>query len=117
MAIPAFFMWAILSDRKTSKKEMEALVKKQKDWLAEQNLKPKFRVKVKTKGGEIVMSSTFEPTCEIDWLGQYYLDKDSSRDKAERCIENFISRGRYVHEDTGYYVPLCEIKCFEVIKV
>ena len=110
-------VWAFLSDKITTKKEMGKLIQEQKEWLAEENSKPKYRVRVETKGGSIYSTSPFEPSCELEVFMEYCLNKDPSKDKAQRKIENFIANGRYVHEDMDTYIPLCEIKYFEVVKV
>lgn len=109
--------WGYWADKSESRKEMANLIQEQKDWMVGQNLQSRYRIRVETNGGIGYTSSPFEPTCEVDWMGEYYLNRDSSKCKAERAIENSIRLGRYVHADTGIYVPLCEIKSFEVVKV
>ena len=87
-----------------------------KTWLDEELKKPRSKVVVLTKNGKTYDSESFEPYYEIlrffHWTYWNYPSKNLAKSK----IEQSFKHGRYFHEQTDTYIPMCDVDTIIVVE-
>jgi hypothetical protein len=113
-AIVGLIAWMIhLDDKEQKRIEAERKAEGEK-WLAEENLKPKYNVHIKTKGKEeVIETNTFEPYYDLDnWRWRRFV---RSKARAESYIEHSMEHGRFKLGDE--YIPTCEVESAKIVEV
>jgi hypothetical protein len=83
-------------------------------WLAEENLKPKYNVHIKTKSKEEpIETKTFEPYYDLDnWRWRKFV---TSKSRAESYINHSMENDRFRLGDE--FIPTCEVELVKIMEV
>ena len=110
----AFGIWM---DHISYKKDSAENELNAKNWFEQELKKPMFKVVVFNKTASFYESKAFKPYYEL----AYFLSRDTyytytSKELAEKKVESSFKNGRYFHQETDTYIPVCDIKSIKVVE-
>ena len=111
-----FIALCIWLDCKSEKKDRLKAESNASTWFEEELEKPMYRIRVLTKNGTVYESKAFKPNYEVErWFNWTYLTY-TSRELAERVIEQSFKSSRYFHPDTDTYIPMCDVETIKPVQ-
>jgi hypothetical protein len=108
-----------LRDRHNNLRSMERCEKEKAEFLLKERQAPRYAVEITTKDGKFYATEPFEPIAQVDYLLDWYVHTETSKEQAEELIDDIFDDGCYWDEDgeETVVVPECNIKDLKITKV